>query len=411
MNQSKKTNRVMIIGGGIAGPTLALFLKKAGIASEVYEAHPESDGVGGGFNVASNGIGILAELGLADAVIQAGTKTPNSFFKDEKGKLLAKIRYGAPELYGQTAVSMSRATLNSILSEEMKKQNIGIHYGKRLVSISDTAHNVTAHFEDGTNAEGDLLIGADGIHSKVRKYILPDSPNAEYVGIVGIGGFVCQKDLSSPPENLEGITFTFGPNGFFGHGGGDTGTILWWTNLSKEEFTKQELTQVDHDKIRQELLAQFKGYHEPIETLISNTKTFLRHNIHDILSLSRWSKGRIALIGDAAHAVSPNSGQGASIAMEDAMYLAKLLRDFSGNHMQAFECFERDRKPRVEKIVAEGRRRAGGKEIVTPFQSKMRNLMLKIFIGLFGEAGQKWILSYKIDWDSDSSLNSKKKAA
>ncbi|PJZ57214.1 hypothetical protein CH367_10795 [Leptospira barantonii] len=399
MSSTERVKRVLIIGGGIAGPTLALFLKKAGFESEVFEAHSQSEGIGGGFNIAPNGMNVLAELELADAVIQAGTATPYSFFKDEKGKLLAKIRYGVPEIYGQTAVSLSRASLYKILSEEMKKQNVPIRYGKRLSTITETANNVIAHFEDGSETTGDILIGADGIHSKVRKFILPEAPNAEYVGIVGIGGFVSLNDLSSSPENLQAITFTFGPNGFFGHGGGDSGTVLWWTNLSREEFTREQIVDLDHDRIRAELLKQFQGYYSPIEELIRNTKTFLRHNIHDILSLSRWSKGRIALIGDAAHAVSPNSGQGASMAMEDALLFAKLLRDLQGNYMQTFATFEKERKGRVEKIVAEGRRRAGGKEIVTPFQSKIRNMMLKIFIGLFGEVGQKWILNYKIPWD------------
>jgi 2-polyprenyl-6-methoxyphenol hydroxylase-like FAD-dependent oxidoreductase len=108
----------------------------------------------------------------------------------------------------------------------------------------------------------------------------------------------------------------------------------------------------------------------------------------------------VVLIGDAAHAVSPNAGQGASMALEDAIYLAKVLREAQGDHERAFARFERDRKPRVERIVAEGRRRGSDKKTVTPFESALRNAMLAVFFNLFGERSQDWLYRYRIDWDA-----------
>jgi 2-polyprenyl-6-methoxyphenol hydroxylase-like FAD-dependent oxidoreductase len=108
----------------------------------------------------------------------------------------------------------------------------------------------------------------------------------------------------------------------------------------------------------------------------------------------------VVLIGDAAHAVSPNAGQGASMALEDAIYLAKLLRDAQGEHERAFERFERQRKPRVERIVAEGRRRSSDKKSVSPFESALRNAMLAIFVNLFGERSQDWLYRYRVDWEA-----------
>jgi 2-polyprenyl-6-methoxyphenol hydroxylase-like FAD-dependent oxidoreductase len=149
------------------------------------------------------------------------------------------------------------------------------------------------------------------------------------------------------------------------------------------------------------LLERFQCYHEPIPGLIEHTDSLLRMNVYDIQSLPTWHKGgRILLIGDAAHAVSPNSGQGASLALEDAMCLAKLMRDCAGDVEHAFVQFERERKPRVEKIVAEGRRRASDKEIVSPIQSKIRNWMMQLFFRLAKPNSDQWILGYKIGWES-----------
>jgi len=117
--------------------------------------------------------------------------------------------------------------------------------------------------------------------------------------------------------------------------------------------------------LRKQLADRYGRYYQPIPSLIARTRDIIALNVFDIQSLPRWHKGRVVLIGDAAHAVSPNSGQGASLALEDAMYLAKLLRDCGPDYAEAFACFERDRKPRVERIVAAGRRAASDKEIVS----------------------------------------------
>jgi 2-polyprenyl-6-methoxyphenol hydroxylase-like FAD-dependent oxidoreductase len=147
------------------------------------------------------------------------------------------------------------------------------------------------------------------------------------------------------------------------------------------------------------MLSIYCGYHEPIPRLIAGTGPPVKLNIYDILGLPVWHKGRVAVIGDAAHAVSPSAGQGASMALEDAMYLAKLLRDLQGDHELAFELFERERKPRVERVVAEGRHRSSSKKSVSPFESTLRNAMIAIFFNLVGERSQDWLYKYRIEWE------------
>lgn len=393
--------RVLIAGGGVGGPALALFLKKAGISSAIYEAYPYTEGVGGGLNLAPNGMNVLAELGLAETLITHATIARESVFVDERGKSLGRLPYGDPKRYGQPAVSMSRALLFGLLAEELRQQEIPIHYEKRASGVADNGDSVTISFADGDFAQGDLLVGADGVRSAVRGYLLPNGPHPAYTGIIGIGGFTPLSALPAIPHaDIEALTYTFGPRGFFGYGGADNRTMMWWSNLwRKREFSHEDLANLDQRAIQDELLRRYRGYHEPIASLIRNTRSLLRMNIYDILSLPTWHKGRVALMGDAAHAVSPNAGQGASMALEDAMCLAMLLRDCGGDHARAFTELERLRKDRVEKIVAEGRRRGGGKEEVSAFQSRLRNTMMRFFLGRANEKSDDWLFSYKLSWN------------
>jgi 2-polyprenyl-6-methoxyphenol hydroxylase-like FAD-dependent oxidoreductase len=391
---------VLIIGGGIGGSALALFLHKAGISSTVYEAYSYKDGIGGGLGLAPNGMNVLAALGLAEAAKARGSLALENCFYNAQGRILARFKNGTPEKYGQPAVSMLRSNLYDILTEAAKKQGIGIEYRKRLKTITCDADKVTAHFEDGSQATGDLLVGADGVRSQTREVILPDAPKPAYVGIIGVGGVVPAAAVAMMSKReKQSFSFTYGAPGFFGYCGGENGDMLWWANLpSEQELTREELADLSLENIQRDMLAIFGGYHEPIETMLRNTHSPVKHNIHDIQSLPTWHKGRVVLMGDAAHAVSPNSGQGASLALEDALYLAKLLRH-SNDYEQVFQQFEQDRKPRVEKIVAEGRRRGNDKHVVSPFQAKIREVMMAIFLNLFGIVGQEELYGYKVAWD------------
>ena len=394
---------VLIIGGGIGGPALALFLKKAGISCAVYEAHPFTERVGGGLNVASNGMNILAELGLADGLIAQGTPARHFLFKSSRGRRLARVRYGDPKIYGQPCVSMMRATLFATLTAELHAQGIPVHYRKQLTALTETPTGATAHFTDGTSAEGDLLVGADGLHSRTRQLLLPQAPGPAYVGIVGIGGFPTMAQVPGVgTEDSENLVYTFGPNGFFGYGGSDAGRLMWWANLPQaQELGPAELHGLDPAALRQAMLDRYQHYPAPIPALIRHTPAPFHANVYDVPTLPVWHRGRVALLGDAAHAVSPNAGQGAAQALEDALYLARTLRDSQGDYNWAFRQYERERKPRAEKVVAEGRARAADKAVVSPFASALRNLLMALFIPLFGKKSTDWMLAYRLDWRSE----------
>ncbi len=396
-NTKKQLNQVIIIGAGVGGRALALFLQKAGIKADVYEAYPYVKGVGGGLNLAPNGMWIMDALGLAERIKQIGTSTPVGQFENGKGKLLGQIKYGDVSTYGQPAISLSRAALNELLADELKAKNIPVHYEKKLVRVEETADGVIAYFADGSSAKGDILVGADGVHSTVRQYLLPSGPSPEFVGVVAVGGFTALKDLPPISEAKKAaMTYVFGTN-FFGYCGGDNGYMMWWANIwRKTAYSPEELSHLDDEAVKQELLAMYGDFHSPIPELIKNSGRMLKLSVFDIQSLPTWHIGRIVLIGDAAHAVSPNAGQGASMALEDAMYLAKMLRD-KEDYEQAFTAFQNDRKDRVEAIVADGRRKGGDKKTATPLQAFIRNMFIKHFVKKGANAVDP-NMTYRIDW-------------
>lgn len=392
--------KIIIIGGGIGGNAMALFLHKAGIPCIIYEAYAYKEGVGGGLAIAPNGMNVLAALGLAEKVKARGTLGLENIFYNQTGQILARYPNGTVAEYGQNAVSLMRSALYDVLCEEVNSKGISTHYCKRLVSITQTSSTVIAHFDDGTQDEGDLLVGADGVRSQTRRLILPDGPTPEYIKIIGTGGVVPASAVSMmSPRDKQNFHFTFGAKGFFGYCGAENGDLMWWANLgSEKEYTREEISKVSIEALQQELMPIFHDYHVPIKTIIEHMQAPIKMNVYDIQSLPTWHQGRVVLLGDAAHAVSPNSGQGASMAMEDAMTLAKLLRD-SANYQHVFEQFEEQRKPRVERIVAEGRRRGSDKKVTSAFQQTLREIMMRIFVNLFAHKGQDWMYAYKIDWN------------
>lgn len=398
---------MIIIGGGIAGPALALSLRKVGISCALYEAYPISDKVGGGFSIAPNGVHVLDQLGLAEALKQECAHPDFAFFKDESGSLIASIPFADEKRFGQPGLSMSRSLLYCRMAEEMKLKGIEVHYSKKLLRYEEAEGVVVAHFDDGSSATGNILVGADGVKSVVRKQMLPNGPDPEFTGVIGVGGFIPLQSVPAFPANQwSALTFSFGPQGFFGWGGAERGQLMWWSNYLRDEpFGHDDLANLDWDSIKADLLANFGDWPSPIPDCIQNTTRLLRHNIFDIQSLPTWHRGRAILIGDAAHAVTPNSGQGASLALEDALMLAKLLKKASKgatvDHSAVFSLFERERKPRCEAIIAEGRKQGSNKAQVHWIVSKIRNFFIRLVFKLGGASKLYDVMAYKVTLDPE----------
>ena len=396
---------VLIIGAGIAGPALGLLLDRAGISSAIYEACPQIDDLGGGIQVAPNGMQVLAQIGLAEPLTARGVPSDEFSFENQSGAVLGLVGNGRASKYGLSAVWVARRVLHKTLMDEAERRGIAVAYGKRLGQLDCNGNGVVAHFEDGASAEGSLLIGADGIHSRTRELVFPDGPRPAYTRLFTVGGFASHTSLApSREEEIRRSHMIFGREGFFGYGYYDREnltSVMGWSHLTRDrEPTRQEYSSWPAEQLRQELLNRHRGWHEPVGTILQSAKELLRGPVYDVPSLPAWWKDRVLLIGDAAHATSPHAGQGASLALEDAMYLAKLLRNSETTHEQVFERFVQGRRDRVERVIAEARKRGGGKRVLNPTAAWIRDRVISVLARRWGERMNDWIYSYKIDWES-----------
>lgn len=394
----------LIVGGGIAGPALAIFLNKAGIASKVFEAYPQADDIGGGMQIAPNGMHVLREIGVAEEILANGVESEEFCLENQRGKKLGVISNGPAGKYGMPAVQIARSAVHRALLAEAERRGIPIAYGKRLRRWRPQASGIIAEFDDGAVAEGSLLIGADGIHSRTRELIFPDGPRPLYTGLFTIGGFASHPSLVPASEReMRRAHMIFGLDGFFGYGYFDKrrpDTVMWWSHLQRDgEPNGAEYRSWPAEELRKELLAHHRGWPEPVETIVRNACDLLRGPVYDVPSLPAWSSDRVLLIGDAAHAISPHAGQGASLALEDAIALAKLLRDSPNSHEEAFERFVLERRNRVERIVAEARRRGDGKKTLTPQAAWVRDRIISVLTRVWGGRMNDWMYSYRIAWE------------
>lgn len=390
--------RVLVIGAGIAGPALALLLHKAGVEVELHEAYPQSGDAGGVLTLAPNGVHVLRELGLGDRVTALGRAVAQFEFRTHKGRRLGAMSYGTPAHPDDTAVSIARETLHFILLEALRDAGITVHRGKRLDLIEQDAQGITAFFEGGTQDSGDVLVGADGIWSRVREHVLPDAPAPSFTGLVGYGGVVPREAVGAGDVVAPGLMTLCSGNGpFLGYvpyGDAGDGGVGWWSALPSA-------TPLDHDALHalgnaanlRRLLESGQGWFGPIPGMLEHTTRCLAFNLFDMPSLPRWSRERVGLIGDAAHAMSPHSGQGASMALEDAFVLGTLLQLHRDAPQQAFAEFERVRRGRVERAIALGRR-SGDAKNKGAFAAWLQRRLMPLFLHL-GRRSMDWIYDYR----------------
>lgn len=355
--------RALVIGAGIAGPACALFLRNAGYDVSVFEAYRRRTDVGGALAIAPNGMHILRELGLAERVQDAGSVVETMTFRTRRGRSVGVLPFRAQGPDPMPAVSLSRATLHALLLEALAERGISCAHEKRLVAIREVGDGVEAHFADGSIERGDVLIGADGIYSTVRELILPDAPKPAFTGLIGGGGFLSRSvmaDLMGSASERT-MTFHFGDRAFFGCALGDRreeeGAYWWYSFAQDAPLSAEQRTTLNLDPGSEISARSGHAWSAQVADIIAATQRVIAPNdIFDVSGLPRWHAGRCMLIGDAAHAVSPHSGQGASMALEDALVLARALSDEPADLKAAFRAFEATRRPRVEKVVEMGRR-------------------------------------------------------
>jgi 2-polyprenyl-6-methoxyphenol hydroxylase-like FAD-dependent oxidoreductase len=287
--------------------------------------------------------------------------------------------------------------LNEAIVDKAWSSCVEVHFEKRLARIEDRPDQpIVAHFTDGTSAEGDFLIGADGVHSAVRRHVLPDGPTPCDTGLVGFGGFVARSLLDAAGSGPH-LSMTFGQSGFFGYGycgpQVNNGAMCWSTQPA-HGIDAATFRAMDQAALRQHLKRFHAGWHDPIPHLIDALEEISVTSTLDVATLPTWSRGRTLLIGDAAHATSPHAGQGASIALEDAYRLVCTLQD-EAELAAAFQNFEHERRPRAERLVALARRNGNRKGEFSRAGAWIRDHMIKLMLPL-NARGQDWIYGYDV---------------
>ncbi|GGW20683.1 FAD-dependent oxidoreductase [Streptomyces capoamus] len=383
--------RALIAGCGITGPVLALFLIRCGYTPVLYEARPEPDDHAGSFlNLGPNGRSVLQTLGIADTVLAHGAATTRLVFANHKGRTIGSN----PE----HTTCVKRGLLNRALRECAEQAGVRVEFGKRLADVkTGRPGEVTAVFTDGDTADGHLLVGADGINSATRAAVFPDAPAPSFTQGIGSGGFARTHAVGEPDGTFRML---FGLRGFFGYQVLPGGEVYWFENHTvPREPALGWAASITDDQWREQLVRRHAGDHRVVAGILRATEGPVgRWPLYDLPSIPAWHRGDVALVGDAAHAISPHLGQGAALGMEDAVVLAACLRDLPDTR-SAFAAYEALRRPRVEGLIRQARRTGGQMTPAGPVGRALRDLMLPLFLRL-GLKNAETVYGYRFDWSA-----------
>lgn len=355
-----------ILGGGIAGLTTAIALKQKGFEVEIFEAAPQIKAVGAGLGLGANAIKALTLLGIEKPIIASGRKLPAFSFYNHKGTLLNTTDSQIlTSKYGLDNFTIHRAALHTQLLLQLA--DTAIHLNKKAVGYTQSGTTYTIKFADGSSHNTECLIVADGIHSAIRQQLLP-AVQPKYAG------YVCWRGvIDSTGIILNEASETFGPKGRFGLVPLADNQLYWFacTNAPQNntEFTNYTI---------EDLKKLFAGYRDPIQKVLGRATDLplLYGDIADLPPLEKFAFGNILLIGDAAHATTPNMGQGACQAIEDAIVLADELGK-TNNIQTAFANYENRRRGRTRYITLQSRKIGQVAQWQHPILGVLRDTLMK----------------------------------
>jgi len=332
--------KIAIIGGGIAGLTTAISLNQRGFRTEIFEAAQEIKGVGAGLSLAANAMKGLGRLGLMEEVVDLGRVLPSFSILDQKGKVITTADSDAiSQKWGLDNFLIHRADLHRFLLSKIDSKQI--HTGKRSVSFQYVHDKIEIIFADSSVYMADYLIVADGIHSVIRNQLLPNA-EPRYAGYTCWRAVIENKDL-----DIKQSSETWGRKGRFGIAPLANDLLYWFAciNAPEKDPRMKEFTVADLKEV-------FKEYHPPIPAILDRTSNsqLLWNDILDLQPIGRYAFDRILLLGDAGHATTPNMGQGACQAIEDAVILAEEMAK-AINPQAAFQAFEKRRLKRTHYIT------------------------------------------------------------
>ncbi|HEY9775448.1 MAG TPA: FAD-dependent monooxygenase [Planktothrix sp.] len=351
----------LIIGAGIGGTAAAIALRNTGINCRLFEQAPQSREAGAGITLWANAIKAIERLGLRRAYDQISCPAGASLYDSDGRLLLAGGQLSAE--FNPVATVVHRGELLDMLVDAYGRD--GIKYGARCIGIDQSGDKVVASFEDGSRVEGEFIIGADGLHSVVREHLF-GVEKPVYAGYTAWRAIVEHRlDEEKPGER-------WGPGGRFGYIPMTKGRTLWFATLNVAEHRR-----APHGE-KALLLERFGDWRGPVRQLIERTSesAILRNEVYDRPPLLSWTRGRVTLLGDAAHAIAPVLGQGACLALEDAVVLAQCLRSET-NTREALMEYERRRLPRANFFIRQARIVGSFGQLRSPLLVGLRNMLVR----------------------------------
>jgi salicylate hydroxylase len=397
--------KIAVVGGGIGGLTLAIALGARDVPVTVYEQAPEHREIGAGVALSANATRHLHRLGLGPA-LDAVSVEPSALVvrRWHDGRIVAahpmgkryRAAFGAP-YYGAHRVALQRV-LTGALAPGV------VEHDRRCVAVTtgDGSGRAQIAFADGTTADADVVVGADGVHSVLRAAVAgPSTP--VFSGTVGYRGLVPVEALPSLPDATP-LQFWAGPRAHLLHYSIEGGTIVNFLAVVRHAAWTSEAW--NEPCAVADAVAAYEGWHPAVTEMVGATEEGSRWALHDHAPLARWSAGRVVLIGDAAHAMLPHQGQGANQTIEDAVLLAALLADAApGDVGAALARYEAERRPRTRRVQRWSRLTADWMHLPDGPHAARRDARLQR-----ADADLEWIHGYDV-LDAHASARTRETAA
>ena len=411
LKMTGNSQEFLVVGSGFAGLIAGITLYNAKIPVRVFEANESRLDVGDRITLFPNAMKVLRLVGVADAVIQSGFVIEVAKIQDNFGNHMVYRSMGTQSIYGEPTVTIRRSKVHEIVYNKAKELGIGISHGKKVVGVKENEDGAQLDFADGTMYSGSAVIGCDGINSFLRGFVLDKDIQPNYAGIMYFGGYVDNQELIKK-LGLGAKThyISIGPTNFFSYSYVDNPeiaevpTLMWNCYLSQpDRLRKEELDGLQFKEVINRVHLAHKGWHAPVEELILNAKEVSKGSVSDIVQIDNWHKGRVIVVGDAAHAQNPFfGGQGAGTAMEDAYMLAKIIEKFKGNYTQAFPVFEKVRRERTTLIAQRARKGCKQSTIkLNKYLVGIRNRVFSVLTFFSSEKRLNPFLSYDVAEELD----------